>query len=56
MMAAKEFGDKISASKKGRPMHPNALANLQKGPGSADKKVMSDAQKLRRQREREAKL
>ena len=47
------FGEKVSAGKKGKPMHPNALANLRKGPGSAEKAVMSAAQKLRRQRERE---
>lgn len=50
-----EFGAKISAGKKGKPMHPNALANLRKGPGSADRAVLSAAQKLRRERERLAK-
>jgi group I intron endonuclease len=46
---------KISAGKKGKPMHPNALANLRKGPGSADPEKLRTAQRLRRQRERDAK-
>jgi len=50
-----EFGRKVSAGKKGKPMHPNALANLRKGPGSADHQVLCAAQKLRREKERQEK-
>ena len=52
---SREFGAKVSAGKKGKPMHPNALANLRKGPGSADPEKLRTAQRLRRQRERDAK-
>lgn len=30
-----EFGLRVSLGKKGKPLHPNALSNLRKGPGSS---------------------